>query len=999
MENGIIRESSSPFAFPIVLVSKANTNEKRLCIDYRRLNAKTKDAFFPLPNFDDINSFVGHHKAQLFTVLDLKSGYWQVHMEEGSTQYTAFMTGSSGDTQNQLYEFVRMPFGLKGAPATFARAMSKCLRGLPYIQAYLDDILIVSARDMISHSLRLQEVFDRLAKHNVYLNPKKCKWAMEKICYLGFEYSNESVTIDQSKIKAITSYPVPKTQKQLRAYLGFINYFRRFVKNYSKRTANLRDLLRKDKEFKWESCHQNEFDDMKQCLLSKPILRYPDNSKKFYVTTDGSRTGIGYILTQFDDNNREYIIACGGRGLTKAESNYSVTELELLSLVTAIREYHVYLASKKFTILTDHEALKYLQNMKNFTTGRLGRWSLLLSEYEFEVIYKKGSLNTAADALSRREYDDTAVTPSVDDLEGSSFITSIDVVEELDQNSQPKVKVNTSVEWEEIEILPDEKKGEINALDSVEETPPVEIQFTPPDLRKMQSECIDCQEMMNYLKTGELPADETAARRIVMESENFVIDSGDDLLKHIYTPRAKNMANIMGAIKQIVIPQPLREELLKGYHDGWGHMAFGKMYPAIRTRYYWKGMTADIELWVKTCEVCQLCKKDANVTKAPPHSLQIGDIFERVHLDHMELRKSGNYSYVLVICDATSQYSELIPTVSTGAEETVSLFLNNWVARYGCPKSILTDRAKCYTGQLMCALTDLLGAKRLRTSSRHPQTNSVAENLNSRILSILRRYDTSQTAWPSLLPTVAMYLRSMPLTSIHLSPYQIVFGRPFRTMFDAQVIGENNKNITVQNFFDQHKRQIDLIEQVAKENLYQAHQISREKAAKEVRREEDFRIGDKVLMRNWRVKPGQKKKQNPLFEGPYLIENVLANHTLKLRHCDSGRLMTSPVNFKEVKRFFEGRDKFYNRDRNTRLKEVSDAPLDAPTTQETLPDGWYTIDKVLNRQNRKGKVFFQVLWSDGTTSWCPAHDVNSAAKESWYTEQALKKQNKRPRKR
>ncbi|GBM90048.1 Transposon Ty3-I Gag-Pol polyprotein, partial [Araneus ventricosus] len=358
VDNGIIEESSGPWASPIVLVKKKD-GSTRFCVDYRKLNEITKKDSYPLPRIDDtLDAFNG---SQWFTTLDLKSGYWQIEIRPEDREKTAFTTGQG------LWQFKVMPFGLCNAPATFERLMETVLRGLSSeaCLVYLDDIIIVGRT--------FEEHLSNLA---------------------------ERVKTGPEKIKAVVDWPRPDKIHDLRSFLGLCTYYRRFVRNFSTIARPLHKLTEAKSNFNWTDECEKSFNSLKQALTSSPILTYPRTDKDFILDTDASNEGIGAVLSQ-NTGNEERVIAYFSKSLGKPERNYCVTRKELLAIVKSIEHFHHYLYGRKFLLRTDHASLRWLLNFKE-PEGQIARWIQRLQEYDFEIQHRKGTSHGNADALSRR---------------------------------------------------------------------------------------------------------------------------------------------------------------------------------------------------------------------------------------------------------------------------------------------------------------------------------------------------------------------------------------------------------------------------------------------------------------------------------------------------------------------------------------------------------------------------------------------------------------------
>ena len=292
-----------------------------------------------------------------------------------------------------------MPFGLKNAPADFSKLMYQILGNLPYVEIYLDDITIHS-KTFMDHVKHVTHVLGVLKSYNLKVNPEKCSWFANTIKLLGHVISEAGVAMDPEKVDAIKGRVPPKNIKQIQQFLGICNYYRRFIKDYAKIAEPLTKLLRKEEKFEWTEEQHTAFEELKKKLTEYPILRQPERGKKFLLYTDASGYAAGAVLSQKDDDGREFVCAYASRTLKGAELNYGITEKECLAVVWAIKQFRIYLYGNKFQVITDHSALSWLMNI-NDPTGRLARWAIYLQAYEFEIVHRKGSIHSNADTLSR----------------------------------------------------------------------------------------------------------------------------------------------------------------------------------------------------------------------------------------------------------------------------------------------------------------------------------------------------------------------------------------------------------------------------------------------------------------------------------------------------------------------------------------------------------------------------------------------------------------------
>ena len=400
LQQGIVIPSDSPWASPVVLVKKKpldpnDASEKpkyRLCIDFRKVNRLTKTDSFPLPVIQD--ALDGLADAQYFSIVDLRSAFLQLPLHPRDRQKTAFIT------KQGLYEFTVLPFGLKNSPAVFQRLMTEVLQGLQgsSCTVFLDDIIIYSST-WESHLYRLREVLGRLRHHNLHAHPDKCKFGTHELLYLGHVVNGEGNQVDPNKVSAITNISPPQDQTEVRAFLGLVGYYRRFIPGFAATAAPLHQLLKKSSDLQWSSECQAAFETLKQRLIEPPILKRPLPHGVFTLQTDWSTKAIAAVLCQEQDG-RECTIAYASKSLTPTERNYSATEGECLAIIWACKHFRHYLWGRAFFLQTDHQALKWLMSTTDLT-GKLARWSLKLQEYTFEIKYRPGSANGNADALTR----------------------------------------------------------------------------------------------------------------------------------------------------------------------------------------------------------------------------------------------------------------------------------------------------------------------------------------------------------------------------------------------------------------------------------------------------------------------------------------------------------------------------------------------------------------------------------------------------------------------
>jgi transposase InsO family protein len=392
MGQGVVEPACSEWRSNVVLVKKKD-NTLRFCIDYRQLNDVTRKDTYPLPRIDTcLDTLSG---SNWFSSFDLRSGYHQVLVSESDRDKTTFVT------RDGTFRFRCMPFGLCNAGATFQRLMDIVMRGLNFeiCLVYLDDILLYS-RSIPEHLTRLEVLLQRLREANLKLKPSKCHLLQKQVHFLGHVVSGEGIGTDSTKTDAVATWPVPKTVREVRSFLGLASYYRRFVKNFAEIASPLHDLTKKNKPFHWTEICQIAFDRLKTVLTEAPVMAMPIEGQPYFLDTDASHHGIGAVLSQIQDG-KEKPVAFASRTYNRAESNYCITRQELLAVVFFLKHFRQYLLGSSFTVRTDHSTLQWPRRTPE-PIGQQGRWLEIMESYQFKVEHRPGARHNNADALSRR---------------------------------------------------------------------------------------------------------------------------------------------------------------------------------------------------------------------------------------------------------------------------------------------------------------------------------------------------------------------------------------------------------------------------------------------------------------------------------------------------------------------------------------------------------------------------------------------------------------------
>ncbi|KAL0537111.1 hypothetical protein IC582_026081 [Cucumis melo] len=418
LDKGFIRPSVSPWGAPVLFVKKKD-GSMRLCIDYRELNKVTVKNRYPLPRIDDL--FDQLQGATVFSKIDLRSGYHQLRIKDEDVPKTAFRS------RYGHYEFIVMSFGLTNAPAVFMDLMNRVFREFldTFVIVFIDDILIYSKTEA-EHENHLRMVLQTLRDNKLYAKFSKCEFWLKQVSFLGHVVSKAGVSVDPAKIEAVTGWTRPSTVSEVRSFLGLAGYYRRFVENFSRIATPLTQLTRKGAPFVWSKACEDSFQNLKQKLVTAPVLTVPDGSGSFVIYSDASKKGLGCVLMQ-----QGKVVAYASRQLKSHEQNYPTRDLELAAVVFALKIWRHYLYGEKIQIFTDHKSLKYFFTQKELNM-RQRRWLELVKDYDCEILYHPGKANVVADALSRKVSHSAALitrqAPLHRDLERAEIAVSVGAV-------------------------------------------------------------------------------------------------------------------------------------------------------------------------------------------------------------------------------------------------------------------------------------------------------------------------------------------------------------------------------------------------------------------------------------------------------------------------------------------------------------------------------------------------------------------------------------------
>lgn len=815
----VIEPSNSPWASPVVLVKKGS-GEYRFCFDGRRLNEVTKKDAYPLPKVDGILNRL--RDAKYISSIDLKSAFWQIPLHPNSREKTAFVVPSFG-----LFQFKRMPFGLNNAAQSQQRLMDNVIPPTlePNVFVYLDDIIICN-KTFEEHIRTLTEVFERLRDANLTINFAKCQFCRPSLKYLGFVVDQGGLRTNPEKVAAMINYPIPRTATEVKRFLGLCSWYRRFISHFSSIVAPLNALLsgkRKKQQIEWNQEADKAFIKIKEALTSAPVLVSPDFSRKFVIQCDASDVGVGAVLTQTLEDDEEHVIAFASRSLSKAERVYTTTEKELLAVLYAVDKFRPYVEGTSFQVITDHHSLVWLKNLKD-PTGRLARWALKLSQYDLELIHRKGKFHLVPDALSR-----------------------IPVVEKDIEGFKP-----------EVTVLSGEDVGECTNGNFV------------------HSDRLDFSTVDNwYAKMVQ------NVRNDPSKYPKFQVKEGR-LFKFV-----PNKSPVCSNIQEwkLVVPLPQRKIVFELCHDDptSGHMGFFKTLKKTMSTYYWYNMREDILKYIRTCAVCG-AQKAPNVTPAGlmgrPKLVQFP--FQVISTDLIgPLPRSTNGNcFLLVVTDWFSKFVLVHPMRQATAKEVVKFLENQVFLLFGIPQIIMVDNGVQFVSNQFKELLKSHGIKYVWYNAKYHAQVNFTERTNRTVETMIRSYlgDNSHKDWDKHIYKIAHAIRSHVHEVTGYSPNFLNFGRVVPSYGDYYgKVG--NKEIIAEDRglrADDLRKLPEIYSEVVKR--LDAAYVRNANAYNLRRRDTQFQVGDLVWKRNVVLSDKSKNFASKLAPR-YILCSVVVVHS------------------------------------------------------------------------------------------------------------------------
>lgn len=958
LHKGFIEPSNAPYAAPILFAKKADGG-LRFCVDYRKLNELTKKDPYPIPLIDEMMARIC--QAKIFTKLDIQQAFHRIRMTTDSEDYTTFRT------RYGTYKYKVLPFGLTNGPATFQRFINDILMEHldDFCSAYMDDILIYSS-NTAEHELHVKKIMTILQAHGLQADIKKSEFGVKKTKFLGFIVGVNGVEVDPEKISVIHKWQYAENVRGVQSYLGFCNFYRRFIKDYSRIARPLTALTGKDVTFAFDQKCKDAWETLRAALQSAPILRHYDPLKQTRLETDSSDGVIAGVLSQLQEDGHFHPVGYFSKTMGDAELNYPIHDKELLAIFRSFKHYRPEIlgAQKSVHVYTDHRALEYFMTTKDLS-ARQARWAEFFADFHFTIMYRAGVTNTLADTLSRRDQDISPLEARKRALRSQQMIPTDKIDPRVVQELQ-LAAVNTPDEFEDVnsylQVVNEVQLAPADA--TLEDSLPGEeemIDGEATDPTSMIAYDIDGYEVIDRL----LSANKTSVtlEPLREKARNHALDYE---LRH-------DKLYFQGRLEVPLEPPELRTALIRHVHDqpAVAHAGISKMKLLMGRKYHWNGMTTDITRYIANCR-CSRMKARRDKTPGFLHPLPIpARPYQHLTMDFTELPPDADgYDFAFVVVDRLSKKPLSLPCHrDITAKGMAKLFLANWTRHFGMPDSIVSDRGAQFVSTFWREYCRILGTKVKLTTAYNPNVDGQTEVMNQYIKQRLRPFCSYyQDDWSGLLPIMDIAQLTLPHESLgNLSPFQLLNGNEPRTSFDLQRPEPPTTATERLNKADALKVASRMNEVITfAQSSLQSQQDKMKRLADRSRRQVDWDVGDMVMVdtRNWRLDRPSRKLSDKWYGPVEVLERVGESWEVRL-----------PAEWK-IHPVFHSHS----------LRKYVDNPLPGqtkpvPAPLQILPeqDEW-EITEILGAKKVNAKLFYKIKWkgADEDLNWYPCSDAMTA---------------------
>ncbi len=923
LDKEFIRVSNSPAAAPVLFVRKPGGG-LRFCCDYRALNKLTRKDRYPLPLIQETLQRIS--KAKWFTKMDVIAAFHKIRIKEGDEWKTAFRTRFG------LFEWLVTPFGLANAPSTFQRYINLTLQEFldDFVSAYVDDILVFTNGTRKQHQEHVRKVLQKLQDAGLHLDIDKCEFEVQSTKYLGFIIeAGKGLRMDPAKVQAIADWKAPTTAKGVLAFLGFANFYRRFIKDFSRIVAPLYGLVKKGADFKWTAETDQAFKCLKLSFIKAPVLAQFDPDDETVMETDSSGYCSGGILSQFK-NGILRPIAFFSKKHTPAECNYPIYDKELLAIIRCLEEWEAELKSVgQFTVLTDHKNLEYFTTVRKLSERQM-RWQLVLSKFNPLIKYRPGKQGSLPDALTRRDQD---------------------LPEEGDER----------LDYRMAQLIPD---GMIqgNAI----RLAPAGV-LSPTD----RSSTDRLRDLWEEGKAQDKDFERLV--KVVQQGERIFPSDLDSPVKVSVSDCTVDENGYLRFRGRLWVPnyEPLRTAIIQELHDSvmTGHPGKNGTISVVSREFFWPNLQATVKQFVRNCGVCGRTKvwrdrKQGLLRPLPVPEQQ----WQEISVDFIgPLPPSQGFDMIAVFTDRLSKGVLLAACHSTITSESFAkLFISTYYGLHGIPRAIVSDRGPQFIGQAWKTVCALLRIERRISTAFHPQTDGSTERVNTEVEVLLTQWaNTMQTNWAEWLPVTQLALNGRDSATTGVSPFLLSHGYPLRTMDPlSEVVAPANPKTPIQKG-EAIVAKIKAITEWAQTEMAKAQQDQEVQANRLRNVAPAYKVGDKVYLSLRNIRTERPSKKLDARAAKYTVIEVVSPSAY--------RLNTPP-----------GIHNVFNVDL---LRPAATDPLPSQVVDDLQPpailvddDEHWLVERILGQRQKKlpgrglrSRLEYQVKWTGyANPTWEPA---------------------------
>jgi len=932
LTKGFIRASSSPAASPVLFVRKPGGG-LRFCVDYRGLNTITIKDRYPIPLVQETLHRLS--KAVIYTKLDIIAAFNRLRIAEGHEWMTAFKT------RYGLYEYLVMPFGLANAPSSFQRYINDALHEYldVFCTAYIDDILIYSD-SITEHQKHVRLVLERLREYGLQIDISKCEFHVTEVSYLGLIVTTNGIRMDPKKVATIQEWEPPRCVKDLQGFLGFANFYRRFIRSFSRIAKPLTALTKKGTIWNWSRECNNAFTSLKKAFTSAPILRHFDATKEVIVETDASDFVSGGILSQYDDEGTLHPVAFFSKKHSPEECNYEIYDKELLAIIRAFEQWRPELEGSPFPVkvLCDHKNLQYFMTTK-LLSRRQARWSEFLSRFNFVITYIPGKANGKADALTRRSGD----LPQKGDVR----LEQQNQVVIKSHNLHPKLQLHASKQTDLDEtsssIETDDSDNDDPTLDNrIEEAYQNQGDLVHQILKALRE---DSRQDKIFRDTRISPADCTEINGKLHYRDKLFLPDSDKLRLHIFRLAHDSVAA--------------------------GHPGVAKTYELVSRHYYYPGLHHLTKRYVLNCMTCARTKASRERYSGLLRPLPVPDQrWKEVSIDFVVgLPNCQGHDAIMVVVDRLSKMRHLTPcSEKTSSADTAKLYYHNIWKLHGLPRAITSDRGPQFISEFWKRLTKRLGIILRLSTAYHPQTDGQTENANAVMEQYLRAYiNHHQDDWVDWLPGAEFAANNHSSETTKMTPFMANYGfNPVTGLEPRQESGRQTPRRLQTKDADTFVEKLTAIEKECHAQMTYAQAAQEESANKTRTPAPSYRVGDMVLVssKNLRSDRPSSKLDLKAF-GPYPITKVISPYAYRIE---------LPVGSTAHNVFHVSKLRLVRNDPLPGQRHEPPPPL---MVGDTADKDLWEVDEILDSRIRRRRPQYLIKYTGYPASWQPASDIDS----------------------